>query len=196
MERREVIAKVTTSTEWISSMVAVRKPSGKLRICIDPKDLNKALLRPYYPIPTIDEILPRLANAKVFTVLDAKEGFWQVKLDKQSSYLTTFWTPYGRYRWRRMPFGISTAPEEFQRRLHEVFEGLSGVEVIPDDILVYGSGDTEEKAVENHDNCLEAVLERARQRGLKLNKQKLKLWRTEVSYMGHLLTSKGLPGTS
>ena len=75
IERREVIAKVTTSTEWISSMVAVRKPSGKLRICIDPKDLNKALLRPHYPIPTIDEILPRLANAKVFTVLDAKEGF-------------------------------------------------------------------------------------------------------------------------
>jgi hypothetical protein len=70
MERRGVIAKVTTSTEWISSMVAVRKPSGKLRICIDPKDLNKALLRPHYPIPTatIDEILPRLANAKVFTV--------------------------------------------------------------------------------------------------------------------------------
>ncbi|CAB4034914.1 Hypothetical predicted protein, partial [Paramuricea clavata] len=192
MERRGVIAKVTTSTEWISSMVAVRKPSGKLRICIDPKDLNKALLRPHYPIPTIDEILPRLANAKVFTVLDAKEGFWQVKLDKRSSYLTTFWTPYGRYRWRRMSFGISTAPEEFQRRLHEVFEGLSGVEVIADDILVYGLGDTEEQAVENHDHCLEAVLERARQRGLKLNKQKLKLRRTEVSYMGHLLTSKGL----
>jgi hypothetical protein len=75
IERREVIAKVTTSTEWISSMVAVRKPSGKLRICIDLKDLNKALLRQHYPIPTIDEILPRLANAKVFTVLDAKEGF-------------------------------------------------------------------------------------------------------------------------
>ena len=118
-------------------MVAVRKPSGKLRICIDPKDLNKALLRPHYPISTIDEILPRLANAKVFTVLDAKEGFWQVKLDKQSSYLTTFWMPYGRYRWRRMPFGISTAPEEFQRRLHEVFEAKA--EVTGDRSFIYGS---------------------------------------------------------
>ena len=73
LERRQVIAKVTTSTEWISSMVVVRKPSGKLRICIDPKDLNRALQRPHYPIPTIDEVLPRLANAKIFSVLDAKE---------------------------------------------------------------------------------------------------------------------------
>lgn len=91
-----------------------------------------------------------------------------------------------------MPFGINTAPEEFQRRLHEVMEGLSGVEVIADDILVYGSGDTMEQATEDHDQNLVNVLERARQLGLKLNKQKLKLRRTEVAYMGHLLTSQGL----
>lgn len=192
LEKKQVIAKVTTPSDWISSMVAVRKPTGKLRICIDPKDLNRALKRSHYQIPTIDEILPRLGNAKVFTVLDAKEGFWQVVLDEESSYLTTFWTPFGRYRWLRMPFGINTAPEEFQRRLHEVMEGLSGVEVIADDILVYGSGDTMEQATEDHDQNLVNVLERARQLGLKLNKQKLKLRRTEVAYMGHLLTSQGL----
>ena len=115
-----------------------------------------------------------------------------MKLDEQSSYLTTFWTPFGRFRWLWMPFGVSTAPEEFQRWLHEVFEGLPGVEVIADDILVYGSGDTIEQAVQDHDGNLTAVLERARRRGLRLNKQKLKLRRTEVAYMGHLLTSKGL----
>ena len=92
LERRQVIAKVTTSTEWISSTVVVRKPSGKLRICIDPKDLNRAIQRPHYPILTIAEILPRLANAKIFSVLDAKDGFWQVKLDEQSSYLDAFWS--------------------------------------------------------------------------------------------------------
>ena len=127
LERRQVIAKATTSTEWISSMVAMCKSSGKLRVCIDLRNLNRALQRPHYPIPTIDEVLPRLANAKFFLVLDAKEGFWQVKLDEQSSYLTTFWTPFGRFRWLQMPFGVSTAPEEFQRWLHEVFEGLLGV---------------------------------------------------------------------
>ncbi|UYV65499.1 K02A2.6-like, partial [Cordylochernes scorpioides] len=85
----------------------------------------------------IDEILPSLNNAKIITVIDAKDGFWQVKLDSQSSDLTTFWTPFSRYKWLRMPFGISATPEEIQRRLHEVIEGLEGVEVIADDILVF-----------------------------------------------------------
>ncbi|KAL9964865.1 hypothetical protein ACROYT_G028567 [Oculina patagonica] len=173
-------------------MVAIRKPSGKLRICIDPKDLNQALKRSHYPMPTIEEVLLRLSNAKVFSVLDAKDGFWQVKLQEESSYLTTFWTPFGRFRWLRMPFGISTALEDFQRWQHEVLEGLPGVEVIADDILVYGSGDTKEQADLDHDRNLIGVLERARLCNLKLNKQKLKLRLTEVPYMGHLLTSDGL----
>ena len=192
LEQKQVLAKVTKPSDWISSMVAIRKPSGKLRICIDPKDLNQALKRSHYPIPTIEEVLPRLSNAKVFSVLDAKDGFWQVKLQEESSYLTTFWTPFGRFRWLRMPFGISTAPEEFQRRQHEVLEGLPGVEVIADDILVYGSGDTKEQADLDHDRNLTGLLERARLCNLKLNKQKLKLRLTEVPYMGHLLTSDGL----
>jgi hypothetical protein len=81
-------------------------------------------------MPTIEEILPELAKAKVFSVADAKNGFWQVKLDEVSGYLTTFWTPFGRYRWIRMPFGIATAPKEYQRRQHEVLEGLPGIHAI------------------------------------------------------------------
>ena len=72
---------------------------GKLRVCIDPRDLNRAMKRPKYQMPTVDEVLPKLARAKVFTVLDAKDGFYQVKLDKESSLLITFWTPFGRYRY-------------------------------------------------------------------------------------------------
>ncbi|PIK51361.1 hypothetical protein BSL78_11729 [Apostichopus japonicus] len=87
--------------------------SQQLRICIDPRDLNKALKRPHYPIPTIESILPELANAKIFSVIDAKEAFWQIKLDKESSYLTTMATPFGRYRWLRLPYGI-TPHWEFQ----------------------------------------------------------------------------------
>ena len=84
------------------------------------------------------EVLPKLANVKIFSVLDTKDGFHQVKLNEQSSYLTTFWTPFGRYRYLRMPFGISSAPEEYRRRMHNILQGLPGVEVIADDILVYG----------------------------------------------------------
>lgn len=116
---RGVLKKATSPTDWISNMVAVKKP-GKLRLCIDPKELNSAIKRPHYQMPKVDDILPKISKAKVFTVMDAKEGFWHVKLDEDSSLLTTFWTPFGRYRWTRLPFGLSSAPEEFQRKQHEV----------------------------------------------------------------------------
>ena len=191
LEKRSIIKKVECPTPWISSMVTVVKPN-KLRICIDPKDLNKAIKRPNYQMPILDEILPNLANAKVFSVLDAKDGFHQVKLDESSSYLTTFWTPFGRYRYLRMPFGISSAPEEYQRRMHDVVQGLPGVEIIADDILVYGKGSIKEEYIKDHDHNLTKLLERARAVNLKLNKKKLKLRLSEVRYMGHLLTSEGL----
>uniref|UniRef100_A0A5S6Q8Y2 Reverse transcriptase domain-containing protein n=1 Tax=Trichuris muris TaxID=70415 RepID=A0A5S6Q8Y2_TRIMR len=186
-----VLAKVIEPTDWISNMVIVKRKQ-KLRLCIDPRDLNKALKRSRYQIPTIEEMLPRLSNAKIFSVLDAKDGFWQVRLDDQSSKLTTFWTPFGRYRWLRMPFGISTAPEEYQRRIHEVVEGLDGVEVIADDILVYGRGNTRSEAAEDHDKNLRALMRRARERNVKFNKDKLRLQLDQVQYMGHLLTASGV----
>ena len=88
---QEIVAKVNEPTEWISSMVAVKKPQcNKLCIYIDLRDLNQSLQMSRYPEPTIEDILPQLSKAKVFSVLDAKEGFWQVKLDEEGSYLTTF----------------------------------------------------------------------------------------------------------
>ena len=118
LETENIIVPVTETTTWVSSLVVVEKPH-KLRICIDPRDLNKAIMRSHYPLPVLEDILPNLSKAKVFSVLDAKDGFWHVTLDNESSLLTTFNTPYGRYRWLRMPMGISSAPEEFQRRLDQ-----------------------------------------------------------------------------
>ena len=146
-------------------MVAVRTP-GKIRICIDPKDLNKALKRNHYPM-IIEDIMPTLAKAKVFSVLDAKDGFHQVKLDEESSYLTTFWTPFGRYRWLRMPFGIKPAPEEYQKRQKDALQGIEGVEVVADDILVCGFGETLQEANKNHDHNLRKLLQRCRKVNLK-----------------------------
>jgi hypothetical protein len=112
---KDIISQVDVPTDWISSMVVVTKSSGKIRFCIDPKPLNGALRRNHYRTPTIDDLLPDLEKARWFSLADAKNGFWQVQLQDESSYLTTFGTPWGRYRWKRMPFGISPAPEEFQR---------------------------------------------------------------------------------
>ena len=117
-------------------MVTVAKKSGDIRLCLDPKPLNNVLKRNSYPMSTIDDVLPHLHNAKVFTLCDVKNGFWHVELDEKSSYLTTFGTPWSRYRWLRLPFGLKPSPEEFVRRLSQALEGLDGVKPVADDILI------------------------------------------------------------
>ena len=189
LEDRGIITKVTQPTEWISSTVVVTTPN-KTRICLDPHDLNQAIQRPKYQMPTLEEVLARISKAKVFSTLDAKDGFYQIKLDEQSSLLTTFWTPFGRYRYLRMPFGISLAPEEFERKLHEHLDDLPGVIVLRDDILVVGNGETQAEADKDHDQNLGGLLERARQIKLRLNSNKMCLRQKE--FMGHIITTEGL----
>jgi hypothetical protein len=89
----EIITPAQVPTKWISATVVVMKPDGRIKLCIDPKPLSKALKRNHYPTPTIDEILPELSKARLFSVLDTKNGFWHVELDEANSYLTTFATP-------------------------------------------------------------------------------------------------------
>ena len=154
LEAQGIIAQVTMPTRWISSIVAVPKKNGKLRICLDPKDLNRAIQREKYQHPTMEDIATCLHGAKVFTVMDVQNGFWHVSLDEESSYLTTFQTPFGRYRWRRMPFGISFAPEVFQRKMHELIEDMTGIEVVADDFIAVGYGETFGEATRDHDKNL------------------------------------------
>ncbi|UYV74135.1 hypothetical protein LAZ67_11002219, partial [Cordylochernes scorpioides] len=191
MEKKNIIAKVDYPTDWISNLVLV-KSTKKLRICIDPRELNVALKRAEYPIPKIEEKIPNLQNAKIFTVVDTKDGFWNVKLSDESSNLTTFWTPFGRYKFLRMPFGLKTASEEYQRRLYEIFQGLEGIEIIADDILILGKGDSYEEALKDHDRNLENLFKTARQANLKFNINKVKLRLKEVKYLGHIITPHGL----
>ena len=181
-----IIAPVDRPTDWMSSLVLVKKASGKLRVCLDPKPLNRALKRSNYPLPVMEDLLPELSEAKVFTLCDVKDGFWNLELDDESSLLTTFGTPFGRYRWLRLPFGISPAPELFQRSLDQALESLPGVHTIADDILVVG------KNTADHDAKLLALLHRCREKGIKLNVEKMKLKYTELPYIGHLLTDTGL----
>ena len=191
LEDTGIIAKVEEPTKWISNMVAVKQPN-KLRVCIDPLELNKAIIRNHYPTPTIDDVAPKLTNAKIFSVVDAKDGFLQVLLDNDSSFSTTFWTPSGRYRWLRMPFGIKSAPEEFQRRIDQCLEGLHNNVAVFDDILIYGTGDTLEEATECHDKALTELLDRCRERGVKLNKKKFQYKQEKISYLGHVISSEGI----
>ncbi len=99
MQKKEVKALVEKPTEWVSLLVVVEKrESGKLRICLDPRDLNRAIRREYHPLPTLEKVTAKLSNAKFLTKLNARSGYWQIKLDQESSMLTTFNTPFGSFR--------------------------------------------------------------------------------------------------
>ena len=113
-----IIRPVTQPTDWLSNILVKEKPNGKLRICIEPSQtINKAIRRPKYTIPTIEEKLPLLTKAKVFTIVDVSEAFHTIVMDEESSLLTTFQGPNGSYCYTRMPFGIASGAEESQRRL-------------------------------------------------------------------------------
>jgi len=192
LEKQGVIAKVDTPTPWISNCLAVRKPNGSVRVCLDPSDLNRAIRRNHYQLPVIEEVLPTLKDAKIFSLVDAKDGFLQVKLSEASSYLTSFWTPAGKFRWLRMPFGLSSSPEEFQRRLQQALEGLDGISTVADDILIVGRGKTEAEARQDHDRNFVNLLQRAHSQNLKLNKAKMRLHMKEIAYIGHVLSPEGV----
>ena len=152
LEKQAFLKKVTEPTAWISNSVYREKPDGSIRVCIDPSQtINKATEVPKYPIPTVDELLRKLSNAKFFSCVDMYKGLTNIELDESSSFLTTMHTPIGRYRWLRMPFGSSLGPEEYHRRQHEALEGLTGVVNKVDDILVFGSGNSIEEAEKDHD---------------------------------------------
>ncbi len=187
---RGVIVLVTEPTRWVSSMLAVVKPN-KIHICIDPQDLNRVIQREHYQLPTVDEVISRLTGANKFTLCDVKDGFHQIKLNILSSYLTNFNFPFGRYRWTRIPFNISSAPEVWQRRMHEFAQDFSGVKVRADDFLNAGFGETEEKVDRSLEANERAFFQKCREWNLKLNKSKMKRSQTEVRFMGHLITADG-----
>ncbi|XP_056000463.1 uncharacterized protein K02A2.6-like [Ostrea edulis] len=179
MEREGVIVKQREPTKWVNSMVTVTKPNGKIRICVDPRDLNRAILREHFPLKTVEEVAAMMPGAKVYSKLDATSGFWQTKIDEESSKLCTFNSSFERYRFIRMPFGIKSAPEVFQRAISEMAQDLDGTEAIIDDIIW---GTTEEE----HNRRLKAVLERARQFNLKLSADKCEMRRSELTYVGQI----------
>ena len=123
MEKLGVIRRVNVPTRWCTGMVVVPKPDGRIRICVDLTKLNQNVQRERHPIPSVDHTLAQLGGARIFSKLDANSGFWQVHLQEDSALLTTFITPFGRFCYNRLPFGITSAPEYFQKRMHEVLLG-------------------------------------------------------------------------
>ena len=186
MESNGILAKVEQPTEWVNSMVVETKENGDLRICLDPKDLNDAILREHYPIPVLDEITPELAGSDTFTKLDAKDGYWHIRLDEKSSYMTTFNTPFGRYRYLRLPFGLKMAQDVFQMKIDEVYGPCEGAIGIADDITVHGKGEKE------HDLRLHGAMERTRKSNISLNYDKIRVKQSSVKFFGNIYSANGV----
>ena len=186
MEQLQIIAPVTTPTEWVSSITYPTKEDGSLRISLDSCDLNKAIIREHYKAPTLEEISHRLSGATVFSKMDAKNGFWSIHLDTQSSYLTTFNTHKGRYRLLRMPFGLKMLQDVFQMRIDNITERLAGIISIHDDICIFG------KSQQEHNENLSQLMKTAQRNGLVFNSSKCTISQPHTSFYGAIFSAKGM----
>ena len=186
LAKAEVIRKVDKPTDWVNSMVIVEKKDGSLRICIDPKELNIQIKRQYRVIPTAEEISSQLHGKNIFTVIDMADCYWHIKLDEASADLCTFNTPFGRYRFNRMPFGISCASDAALIMIEKHFGDIDGVLAIHDDLIISASN------TEEHDKILITVFQRAKDRNIKFNLKKIQFRVSEVKYLGNIVSSEGL----
>ena len=167
LQQEDVIIEVNHYTEWFNSIVPVQKPEGHIRLCIDTRNLNMAIKRNPYYMRTLDDILPQLSKAKTIYMGDATSGYWYIPLDLTNSFLTTFSTPYGKFRWLKLPFGLKIASDIFQERLDRVLALVPNTIEIADDIIIYGENEID------HDAGFITLCETARANGLKLNASKL-----------------------
>ena len=176
-----VITRVDDPTPWVNQCSIQEKKSGEWRVRLDPRNLNKVLARERYPLPTLDEMLLRHSQSRVFPRLTVSV-YWHCELDEESSLLTTFITPFGCFRYLRLSFGLNVSSEIFQRKLHQTIEGLPGIECIADDLLIHGVDEAE------HDRHLCGLLDRY----VSLSGKKCLFRIPEVEFVEHLLTQEGL----
>ena len=185
LEEQDIIRPVETPTDWCAPIVAVPKPNGKVRLYIDFTKLHESERRETFPLPTTDQLLAQLDGATVFTKLDCDSGFHQIPLHPESQELTTFITPFGRYCYKRLPFGISSGPEVFHREMTRILEGIPRVICDIDDVLVFGRNQQE------HDSRLGIVLQKMKEAGVTLN-EKFKFSIDSVRFLGHMISNEGI----
>ena len=185
LEALDVIQKVNGPTSWINPLV-VEKPNGDVRICLDMRQANRAILREKHPMPTIEETLQEMSGAKVFSKLDLNMAFHQVELAPESRDITTFAAPNGLYHYKRLLFGVNMATEKFQHIIWQILKDCPGAHNIHDDIRVIGASE------EEHDERLNQVMKKLEESGLTLNYDKCQIGVSSMEYLGNLLTDKGL----
>lgn len=190
LEKLDIIERADGPTSFVSPIVVVPKANGDIRLCVDMRQANEAVERERFPIPTIEETLLEMSGSKVFTKLDLNMGFHQLELDEASRPITTFATHAGLYRYKRLMFGVTSAPEIYQYTIQQVLQDCPGSKNMTDDIIIHAD------SVQEHDRRLEKVLTTLKENGLTLNKDKCVYRMTELQFMGFLLSEKGIGPSS
>lgn len=185
----DVIEKVEGPTSWVNPLVVVEKPNGDIRICLDMRQANQAIVREKHPVPTVEETLQEVSNAKVFSKLDLNMAFHQIELHPDSRDITTFAAPNGLYRYKRLLFGVNMATEKFQQIVWQIIQDCPGAYNLHDDLRVVGTND------EEHDENLERVM-RKLESGLTLNYDKCEIGVGSTIYTGDVLSGEGLKVSS
>ena len=173
-----IIVPVEEPTDWVSSLAYSWKANGKLRVYLDPRDVNKAIKRDHYKIPTIEEITHQLAGSKKFTKVDGTSSNLCIVLDYESSLLTMLNTPWGRYRFVHLPWGLTCAQDIFQWMMDQILECCEGAIGIADDVFIQGKDD------EDHDRNLHRFMCIACEHGLVFNGDKCEVKKDSVTFFG------------
>lgn len=184
-----IIERVSQPTKWISPLIVVPKGNNDIRICVNMKNPNKAIKRIHHPLPIMEDFLPSLGRAKLFSRLDIKSAYHHLELSEDSRELTTFFTKRGLMRYKRLAFGVNCAPEIFQKFMEEVLIGIPGCMVMIDDIIIYG------KDLAEHDQRLDIVLKRLAQYRLTINKDKSVYRVCELDFLRFHLSRSGCAPT-
>ena len=173
---------------WGAPVLFVKKKDGTLRLCIDYRQLNKLTVKNKYPLPIIDDLFDQLKGASIFSKIDLRSGYHQLRIKDANVHKTTFRTRYGHYEFLVMPFGLTNAPAAFMDLMNRVFRPYVDqfVVVFIDDILVYS------KDRESHDTHLQVVLETLRKEQLYAKLSKCEFWMNEVSFLGHIVSKEGI----
>lgn len=185
MTKLKVIEKCVEPIEWLSPIIVVEKPDKSIKVYLDPREINKNVVREImYQIPPLEQIKLNLSNKTVFTLLDLKDGFYQCELEVKSQKYSCFSTPFECYKFLKLPFGL--APEKFQEPTSKYFGNINNVDVYFDDILVSGV------IREDHDKALSEVIERAREFNIKFNPNELQYCVSKVKFLGFIFSNKGV----
>ena len=174
------------SSPYISPIVVVPKPGGKIRLCVDYKKINQYIQIDQHPLPTADEIFARLHGAKFFSKLDLRAAYHQLEIREDSRDLTAFTSHVGQFRYKRLPFGLANAPSAYMKVISHILKDCQNTVNYLDDILIFA------RTLEEHDRYLQATLKRLQDHNITLNEEKCQYKKTEIEFLGRVLGSEGI----